>query len=347
MKSNSLTHRPAATVVFDELVQQCIEDAACTLAASTLTRLHEALRIYLRWHAERGTNWVEADREAVSSFLSTQQARGLANGTLHNTRWALKRLYSWAQLEGIISGDPTKDLATMERHRRTLRWVPTVDQVLSILRAPDTNTVIGVRDRTALEFLYGSGLRSFELLQLEESHFDFACRSIRIVGKGQAERLVPYGPSAEYWLSEYRALARRQLLMAPDGRSRSHPTLFVHPGPDPAFTYRRFYSMVRAYALQTGLPLLTPHTFRHAFATHLKAGGADLRVIQMLLGHVSINTTAIYSHTDGLALRDLLFSHHPRSPFPAKQRRWPVHQPLRPRQLHPFEELLGQLEAAP
>lgn len=303
------------------MVQRCVEDAACILSPSTVKRLHEALRVYLRWLSHHGYMWASADRGVISSFLFAMQDRGLAHGTMHNTRWAVQRLYEWASFQNVITHNPTQDLAPMARQRRTIRWVPTINQVVRVLEAPDTTTAIGVRDRAAMEILYGAGLRAFELSQLEESHFDFRRRAIRFIGKGQVERLVPYGPSAAAWLDAYRLSARRELLAQPGKHPRAHPKLFVHPGNDPEFTYQRLYLMVRSYAVQQGLGLLTPHTFRHAFATHLKAGGADLRVIQMLLGHVSISTTAIYSHTDTPALRDLVFTHHPRAHVDPELRR--------------------------
>ena len=181
------------------------------------------------------------------------------------------------------------------------------DQVLSLLQAPDTNTALGLRDRAMLELMYASGLRVTELVTLKSVHVGLREAVLRISGKGSKERLVPFGEEAHSWLLRYLSEARAELL-----KGQSSDALFV-TGRGEGMTRQMFWTLVKKYALQAGiLSPLSPHTLRHAFATHLLNHGADLRVVQLLLGHADLSTTQIYTHVARERLKAIHAAHHPR-----------------------------------
>jgi len=178
-----------------------------------------------------------------------------------------------------------------------------------LLLQPDTGTSRGVRDRTIIELLYASGLRASELLGLRVDQINPKERAIRVMGKGQIERMVVYGESARTWLRYYLLGTRSRLLRR---TGRNHYQLFVNDKGDGNLTYGVLKSIIRRHADAAGMPLLTAHSLRHAFATHLYQGGANLRVIQMLLGHACLATTTIYAKTSAKQLTELIDRHHPR-----------------------------------
>jgi integrase/recombinase XerD len=222
----------------------------------------------------------------------------------------LKRFYRWALRERLVAVDPTLKLLAAKQPLRVPKSLTEVD-VERLLSAPDVNTSLGIRDRTMMELLYASGLRVSELVGLKTLHVGLNEGVLRVMGKGSKERLVPFGEVAREWLQRYLVHARPALL-------KQHQTdaLFVtvrgqHAGE--AMTRVMFWQLIKRYAVLAGVQVpLSPHTLRHAFATHLLNHGADLRAVQLLLGHADISTTTIYTHIARERLKTLHAAHHPR-----------------------------------
>jgi integrase/recombinase XerD len=217
-----------------------------------------------------------------------------------------KRYFRWTLREGLLTVDPTLKLLAA---RQPLRVPKTLSeaQVEALLNAPELTTALGLRDRTMLELLYASGLRVSELVGLKTVHLSLAEGALRATGKGAKERLVPFGEEAHAWLTRYLAEARGDIL-----KGRTSDALFV-TGRGGPMSRQMFWKLIKQYALRGGVGVpLSPHTLRHAFATHLLNHGADLRAVQMLLGHADISTTTIYTHVARERLKTLHAQHHPR-----------------------------------
>lgn len=222
----------------------------------------------------------------------------------------LRRYFHWALRERRITTDPT---VRLQAARQPLRVPKTLSQaqVEALLNAPDLGNPLGLRDRTMLELMYASGLRVSELVTLKVFNISLNDNVLRVFGKGNKERLVPFGEIASLWLKRYLAQPRNELLAG-------HQTddLFVtHRGSSPGTAMSRvmFWLLVKKYALLAGITQpMSPHTLRHAFATHLLNHGADLRAVQLLLGHADISTTTIYTHVARERLKVLHAHHHPR-----------------------------------
>jgi len=218
----------------------------------------------------------------------------------------LRRFYRWALREGVIDRDPTLRLVGAKAPPRFPRTL-TEEQVEALLAAPDAKSELGLRDRAMLELLYATGLRVTELVGLKLVEVSLADGLVRVTGKGQKERVVPVGEEARLWLERYCGQSRPGLL-----KGRSADALFVTRRGGP-MTRQMFWKLIRRYALQADIRApLSPHGLRHAFATHLLNHGADLRVVQMLLGHADISTTQIYTHVARERLQALHARHHPR-----------------------------------
>ncbi|HET8871291.1 MAG TPA: site-specific tyrosine recombinase XerD [Aquabacterium sp.] len=218
-----------------------------------------------------------------------------------------RRFYRWAVRENLVTSDPT---VRMDAPRQRLRLPHTLTeaQVEALLDAPDVHEPIGLRDRAMLELMYASGLRVSELVQLKSVYVSLTDGVLRITGKGSKERLVPFGAQASEWLERYTHYARGDIL---DGQQSDALFVTARGGP---MTRQMFWKLIKKYALKAGITQpLSPHTLRHAFATHLLNHGADLRVVQMLLGHSDISTTQVYTHVARERLRQLHERHHPRA----------------------------------
>ncbi|MDR2031798.1 MAG: site-specific tyrosine recombinase XerD [Azoarcus sp.] len=277
------------------------------LARNTLSGYRSDLTLFGRWLAARGKNIDTATGNDLADYLvefslrakTTSQRRLLA---------AWRRYYRYLLLNGRIREDPTLKLDSplpVPRFPRTLSET----QVEALLAAPDTDAAFGLRDRCMLEVMYASGLRVSELIGLKIFALDINDHVVRIMGKGGKERLVPLGEIAAGWVKRYFAEARPLLLSG-----RANDALFISRL-GAAMTRQRFWSIVKQYAITAGIApqLISPHTLRHAFATHLLNHGADLRVVQMLLGHADISTTQVYTHIARERLKQLHHDHHPRA----------------------------------
>lgn len=280
-----------------------IEDG---LSANTLAAYRRDLSLFGDWLARTHQRELDSTREAdLLAYNVSRHADSKA--TSSNRRLTVfKRYFRWALREHLTSADPTLKLLTA---RQPLRVPKTLSeaQVEALLGAPDVDTPLGLRDRTMLELMYASGLRVSELVGLKSVHLSLSEGALRVTGKGAKERLVPFGDEAHEWLRRYLAEARGAIL----GKQASD-ALFITARGGP-MTRQMFWKLVKAHALHADVQVpLSPHTLRHAFATHLLNHGADLRAVQMLLGHADISTTTIYTHVARERLKALHAQHHPR-----------------------------------
>jgi len=275
------------------------------LAENTLLSYRNDLKQFSRWIRTRDTALVAARREDVLDYLAhlaTAPPRSSARRLS-----TLRRFFQWAQREGHSTDDPTSRVES-PRLGRPLPKAMTEGEVESLLQAPDIGTALGLRDRAMLEVLYATGLRVSELVGLSTFGVSLQQGLVRVVGKGSKERLVPLGEEAADRLQSYLESARAELL-----KSRRSDAVFV-TARGGALTRQAFWHAIRRYAARAGIATkISPHTLRHAFATHLLDHGADLRVVQMLLGHSDVSTTQIYTHVARARLQSLHSRHHPRA----------------------------------
>lgn len=274
------------------------------LSDNTLSAYRTDLRHCRQWLHRRGLTLEQAGAVDLLGYLASLQAGSVRTAARRLS--SLRRFYAWLLREGRIKTDPTCRIDA-PRLGRTLPKSLTEAEVEALLAAPDTATLLGLRDRTMLEVLYATGLRVSELVGLETTQINRRQGVVRVTGKGRKERLVPLGEEALLWLQRYLDEARLKLL-----RGQLMDALFPsHSGR--ALTRQAFWYRLRRYAGIAGIRKpLSPHVLRHAFATHLLNHGADLRVVQMLLGHSNISTTQIYTHVARERLKQLHAQHHPR-----------------------------------
>ena len=280
-----------------------IEDG---LSRLTLEAYRRDLRLYAAWLHATARRPLDSSREA--DLLGYMAARhGHSRSTTSNRRLTVfKRYFRWALREHLIAADPTVRLASAKAPMRVPKTLSEA-QVEALLEAPDTSRPLGLRDRAMLELMYASGLRVSELVDLKSVRLSLPDGVLRVVGKGSKERLVPFGAEAQDWIERYLEEGRAQILAG-----QQSDALFV-TARGGAMTRQMFWLLVKRHARQAGITApLSPHTLRHAFATHLLNHGADLRAVQMLLGHADISTTTIYTHVARERLRQLHARHHPR-----------------------------------
>lgn len=304
--------------LFDEHLQEFLLDTQCEgLAPLSVGKLHRMLMEFVHWLSrQHQRRWNDAQREDLRAYLAGFVEA--SDSTAAARRWMLQRLYKWAQREELRPDDPAIDFPRVSAVPRVPSYVPSVHQVERLLAAPDTTTALGVRDRTVMEVLYATGMRAAEIVGLRMHQVDRKDRVIRVLGKGSRERLVIYGLQASDWLERYLAGPRSVLIHHAFGHARPTDAVFVNPSRLLGMRYFHLRSLVRTHAQQAGLPLVTPHVLRHAFATHMQERGMDLRTLQMLLGHAHLSTTTIYIRTRREALQELLEKHHPRGVHFAK-----------------------------
>jgi integrase/recombinase XerD len=276
------------------------------LSPLTLAAYRRDLTLYARWLQRRVGRVLDASGEAdLLAYMAERHAATRA--TTANRRLSVfRRYFRWALREHRVAADPTLRLQAARQPLRVPRTL-TEAQVEALLAAPNTGSPLGQRDRAMLELMYASGLRVSELVALKAVHLALDDGVLRVLGKGSRERLVPFGEEARARLMDYLAQARAVIL----GGRRSE-ALFVTARGE-GMTRQMFWRIVKRCAQQAGITApLSPHTLRHAFATHLLNHGADLRAVQMLLGHADIGTTTIYTHVARERLRQLHEKHHPR-----------------------------------
>ncbi|RYY70006.1 MAG: site-specific tyrosine recombinase XerD [Comamonadaceae bacterium] len=277
------------------------------LSANTLAAYRRDLALLGQWLAPRGLGTLDAARESDLHAYMGARLADKGKATSANRRLTVfKRYYRWALRERRITEDPTLRLLPARQAMRVPKTLSEA-QVEALLAAPDLGTPLGLRDRAMLELMYASGLRVSELVALQ--HFDLSLNDgvLRVLGKGNKERLVPFGAEARLWIERYLAEARAVIL-----GGQQTADLFVTARGE-GMTRAMFWVIVKKQAQAAGIHVpLSPHTLRHAFATHLLNHGADLRAVQMLLGHADISTTTIYTHVARERLKQLHGEHHPR-----------------------------------
>jgi integrase/recombinase XerD len=307
----SATVAPATVVAASELEliddfcdQVWLQDG---LAATTLVSYRQDLGAWAAWLAQHGKSLHRAQRADVEAYIGAQ-FKQLAKVTSINRRLSsLRRFYQLQLQRGALREDPCLRVKAPKMPRRLPKNLSEA-QVEALLGAPDCTTVLGLRDRTMIETLYATGLRVSELVGLKLGQVSLDMGVVRVLGKGSKERLVPLGEEALAWITRYLKEVR--------------PALAGHGGSDAMFLTKRrgpptrqtFWYALKRYAILADIDpaTLSPHTLRHAFATHLLNHGADLRVVQLLLGHADITTTQIYTHVARERLKRLHAAHHPR-----------------------------------
>ena len=275
------------------------------LSRNTLAAYRRDLAGLSRWLSARAVSFPGASEADVTAYLASEHA--VTRASTGNRRLAvLRRFYRWAVRERVAADDPTVRLRGARRAARFPRTISEA-QVEALLAAPDDSVALGLRDRAMFELLYATGLRVSELVNLKLSELSLTEGLVRVIGKGSKERIVPLGEVARDWVERYFKRGRRELLAG-----RTADAVFVTQR-GAAMSRQMFWVLVKRYALRADIQApLSPHGLRHAFATHLLNHGADLRVVQMLLGHADISTTQIYTHVARARLKSLHAEHHPR-----------------------------------
>jgi integrase/recombinase XerD len=279
------------------------------LSKNTLAAYRRDLTLYSSWLQPQNKVLTGTQEGDLKDYFAAQLDSTKAT-TANRRLTVFKRYFRWALRERLIAVDPTLKLQAAKRAMRVPHTL-TEPQVEALLWAPDTSVPLGVRDRAMLELMYASGLRVSELVPLKVLNVSLQENVLRVVGKGNKERLVPFGEVASLWLGRYLSEARASLLAG-----KQTDDLFVtHRGTKAGSAMSRvmFWMIVKKYARDAGINSpLSPHTLRHAFATHLLNHGADLRAVQMLLGHADISSTTIYTYVARERLKALHAQHHPR-----------------------------------
>jgi len=286
------------------------------LSENTLTAYRNDLAGFALWLKDKGQLLSTVNTCIIQDFLAFNYDIQQKRRSVARLLSTLRRFYLYLLRENQISEDPTR-LIESPKGERSLPLSLNEKQIDDLLAAPDTSDELGLRDRAMLEVLYATGLRVSELINLQTSQVSLQQGVIRVIGKGNKERLVPVGEIALDWLMQYYQQSRPQLVLKTTKQKKSlsqcSDVFVTRRGR--AMTRQAFWYMVKRYALIAGIDTdhLSPHTLRHAFATHLLNNGADLRVVQMLLGHSDISTTQIYTHVADQRLREMYHIHHPRA----------------------------------
>ena len=276
------------------------------LSSNTLAAYRADLTALARWLNERQTPMMRTTRSDLQDFIAYRVHAGARPRSTARQLSSFRRFFRYLMRESAIKEDPTAQIA-MPKIGRSLPKSLTEEEVESLLGAPVVSDPLGNRDRTMLEVLYATGLRVSELVNLRHGQVNTTQGVIRILGKGNRERLIPLGEEAMRWLKDFANGSRSEILL-----ERQTDYLFPTRRGD-RMTRQAFWHIIKRYARKAGINKeLSPHTLRHAFATHLLNHGADLRVVQMLLGHSDLSTTQIYTHVARERLKELHSAHHPR-----------------------------------
>lgn len=277
------------------------------LSQNTLSAYRRDLAAFAIWlEKARSRELAQVEPADIDAWLAHRFAARAKPRTAARYTASLRRFYRFLARESLIKNDPTQFLDTPKLPRPLPKILSEAD-VETLLAVPDVETPAGLRDRAMLETLYATGLRVSELVGLKLLNLDLNAAVLRVTGKGGKDRLVPMGQEAQHWLSRYLKESRPDML-----KQKKCAEVFVTPR-GTGMTRQAFWHLLKRCALKAGIHKpLSPHTLRHAFATHLLAHGADLRVVQMLLGHADISTTQIYTHVARERLKQLHARHHPR-----------------------------------
>jgi integrase/recombinase XerD len=277
-------------------------------AQNTLSSYRSDLLGFARWLGDSAicSTLAGVQQYNIERYLGFKLAAGSTARSCARLLSCLRGYYQWLYREGVIQLDPTIDVESPKLGKPLPKTLTEAD-VESLLAAPDLDETLGLRDRAMLELLYACGLRVTELVSLTISQVSFNQGVLRIMGKGSKERLIPMGEEAQYWLQRYMRQTRPELMGEKQGD-------VVFPSKrGQVMTRQTFWHRIKHHALTAGISKpISPHTVRHAFATHLLNHGADLRVVQLLLGHSDLSTTQIYTHVAQARMQELHAAHHPR-----------------------------------
>ncbi len=291
-----------ATVLIDQFLDAVWVEQG--LSENTLSAYGSDLRIFAKWLKDKPM--LEVDGGQLSSFLASRYKDGIGSRSSARILSSLRRFYGYYIRENSIKIDPTA-LIESPHIGQPLPASLSENDVELLLAAPEVTNPLGFRDRTMLEMLYATGLRVSELVNLKFEQISFRQGVVRIIGKGNKERLVPVGEEAMDWLENYMNQGRKTIL----GERQCDYLFVTNRGSN--MTRQAFWHIIKRHAKKAGISKeLSPHTLRHAFATHLLNHGADLRVVQLLLGHSDLSTTQIYTHIARERLKDLHSKFHPR-----------------------------------
>ena len=305
MSPHSLNSSPEAP---EEIVDRFLDAIWMErgLSSNTLSAYRADIMSLARWLAEREVALPAAKKSDLLGFIAWRVDHGARPRSTARQLSSFRRFYRYLVREGVIGEDPTAQIA-MPKIGRSLPKSLTEQEVESLVGAPDISDPLGYRDRTMLEVLYATGLRVSELINLSRAQVNLNQGVLRIIGKGDRERLIPLGEECQDWIRGFMDGPRSEILL-----ERQTDYLFPTRRGD-RMTRQAFWHIIKRYARKAGIDKeLSPHTLRHAFATHLLNHGADLRVVQMLLGHSDLSTTQIYTHVARERLKDLHARHHPR-----------------------------------
>jgi integrase/recombinase XerD len=279
------------------------------LAANSVQSYARDLALAAEYAAGRGTRIAALTRSDLEAFVRSLMSEGRSPRSVARLVASLRGFFRFLVVDGRLDENPADDLRPPRAWKALPRYL-SVEEVDRLIAQPDVSTPRGLRDRALIELLYATGMRVSELVMLRPADVHLEARYLTCTGKGDKERLVPIGDEAANWVGRYLRDARPALL----GTRRS-PRLFVNArGGGPGITRVGFWKILKAYARQAGLTAsLSPHTLRHSFATHLLEHGADLRAIQMMLGHADLSTTQIYTHVLERRMRSVYDTFHPRA----------------------------------
>ena len=296
---------PSSDLIARFITALWLEDGLAANSQAAYKRDIGALQTWLALPAQK-TDLLGCQSHHLQAYMAARAGSSKASSS--NRRLAaFKRFFQWAVREHMRPDDPTIRLLAA-KSQRPLPYSLTEQQVQDLLAAPDTNTTLGLRDRAMLELLYATGLRVSELVHIKLFDISNTENVLRTMGKGNKERLVPFGDYAAEWVGRYMQEARAPIL----GEQKSDYLFVTARGT--CMSRVAFWMLIRKHATQASIRQhLSPHTLRHAFATHLLNHGADLRVVQMLLGHADISTTTIYTHIARERLKNIHAQHHPRA----------------------------------
>jgi integrase/recombinase XerD len=277
------------------------------LADHTLESYARDLAALAAYAAGAGTRIDALDRHALEEFVREQMSRGLSPRSVARTVAAVRGLYRFMAIDRRLDSNPADDLRPPRAWPALPKFL-SIDDVDRLLAAPDVSTPLGLRDRAMIELLYATGLRVTELVSVRIADLHLDEQYLTCIGKGNKERIVPMGEQADDWIRRYRAEARGGLL-----KGRTSPRLFLNARGG-SLSRVGFWKILKQHALRANLPrTLSPHVLRHSFATHLLERGADLRAIQLMLGHADLSTTQIYTHVLEARLRTVYDRFHPRA----------------------------------
>lgn len=280
------------------------------LSDNTVSSYHRDIRQYIDYlNDNKITAWEEIDRYLLLAYFSEQKELKKADNTIIRKFSSIRKFHQYLKQEGHAQEDPMLYVKTPKK-ADTLPKVVSMQQIDQLLQTPDTSKPLGIRDRAILEVMYATGLRITELIELTTNDVHISMKLIQIVGKGNKERLVPIGDMGCKWLDYYLTTTRPRLL---EKASQETSVIFLNSRGKP-LSRQGVWKNIKKLTQKAGLQKkITPHTLRHSFATHLLENGADLRVVQELLGHANVSTTQIYTHITKHRLKDVYSTYHPRA----------------------------------